>query len=310
MPAPTASRRSARRFIAPVLALLVAVALTACDGADDPRPIRVGAGSTTEQQVLAALTAGLLDRDGHPAEVVPDLGDTTDVREAALDGDIDVYWDYSGATWALALGLTAPPIDAQESYEAVAAEEEGNGLRWLTSSGVDARLAFFVRPEALTDAEDATLTWLAGELGQVDGALCADPAFLDAPSGYAYLADTYAIAPDATATRGAGEEEALRGTAEGTCIAGMASATSGLARELGLVALTDDQGVFPAQVVAPVVRLDTTVLDDRAERLVGSLSAELTTDALADLNAEAQAGTPIDQVAGAFLDASPLGGGG
>lgn len=285
-----------------VLAVCAVLVLAACDGGDDERAIRIGAGSTTEQQVLAALAAELLARNDVVAEIVPDLGDTTDVRQAALDGRIDLYWAYSGATWALSLGLTAPPIDAQESYAAVAAEEADNGLEWLTASRIDARLAFFVRAEALAEAEDSTLSWMAGELGQVDDALCADEEFLSAPSGYAHLADTYAIAQDAVATRAEPEADALQATAAGNCFAGLGSATSGVARQLGLVALTDDQGVFPALVVAPVVRNPGRAAGDEVGPAVAGLSESLTTDVLASLNARALEGTPIDQLAADFLD--------
>ncbi|MGI9018380.1 MAG: glycine betaine ABC transporter substrate-binding protein [Euzebya sp.] len=287
---------------------LAALVLAACTSADEgPASLRVGAGSTTEQQILAAVTVELLGRHTVAAEIVPELGDTVDVRDDALDEEIDIYWDYSGAAWALALDLTAPPIDPQESFEAVAAEELENGLRWLGPSEVDARLAFFVPGQAVPSAEEATLSWLAGQLGSSAGSLCADAEYLSARSGFTYLLDTYAIAPDTTATQAAAEEEALAGTADGTCVAGLATATSGQARQLGLVPLTDDQGVFPALVLAPVVVSGGLADIPTVISLLDALAGQLTSGTLAGLNAQAAAGMPIDQVAVDFIDSVGLG---
>lgn len=284
-------------------AIVAVSTLSACDqpGAAD-LPVRVGAGSTTEQQVLAALAVEVLQRDEVAAEITPDLGDTVDVRDDALDGRIDVYWDYSGAAWALSLGLPAPPIDPQESFEVVAAEEADNGLTWLGPTQADARLAFFVRAGAVPEGQAGTLSWLAGQLGRTRAALCADEQYLAAASGYSYLVDTYAIAPEQVTTRATGPEEGLNATAAGDCLAALATTTSGLARTLDLVPLTDDLGVFPALVVAPVVVDDGRGARAEVTAALEALAGQLTVGVLADLNAEAVAGTPIDELAVAFLD--------
>jgi osmoprotectant transport system substrate-binding protein len=295
---------AAARARALAAAVLVAALLAAgCQrgGAEGPPPVRVGAATTTEQQVLAALAAEALRRNGQPAEVVPALGDSVDVRAAALDGRVDAYWDYSGAAWALALGLVAPPVDPQESFEAVAAEDADHGLLWLGPSRADARLAFFVRRGA-AGAQEPTLSWLAGVLGAEGGELCADRGYLDSQAGLAHLAEVYSVAQEALATRAAREEVALRATAEGSCAAGLASSTSGTARTLDLEPLRDDQGVFPALAVAPVVRVDGRAGEPRAIAVLSSVADRLDTAALADLSAAATAGEPIDVLASRWLD--------
>ncbi len=293
-----------------VAALLIALlVLQGCttDVPEDQRSVRVGAGSTTEQQVLAALTVELLQRNDVLAEVVPELGDTTRVRDTALDGDIDVHWDYSGAAWAMGLRLTAPPVDAQESFEAVAAEELERGLRWLGPTAVDARLAFFVPIDAAPSEEEASLSWLAGRLGAEGGGLCADAGYFSAPSGYDYLVDVYAIGTDELSTTPASEVQALELTAAGECAAGLAAATSGVAQQLDLVALIDDQGVFPALALSPVVTVDGLADTPIVVPLLITLAQLLDTGILADLNARAAEGTAIDQLAQDFLGTAGLG---
>lgn len=285
-----------------LLTLLALLAGACTDPGTDAEAIRVGAGSTTEQQIVAALTRELFARNDLASEIVPDLGDTIDVRQNGLNDRIDVYWDYSGAAWALSLGLPAPPVDPEESFEVVATEEAGNGLRWLGPSQVDARLTFFVRTDSLAQDSGPNLSWLASQLGRDRGVLCADAQYLESLSGYAFLADTYAISPEAVMTRAAAENEAVQATADGECLAGLATATSGTAAAAELLALADDQGVFPAQVLAPVVVRGGRAEDPLATRLLDTLAGVLTVEGLADLNAQADLGTPIDQLAIDFLD--------
>jgi osmoprotectant transport system substrate-binding protein len=295
-----------RRAIAP-LVLVVVLASSCADAADQSTVVRVGSGSTAEQQLLAALGAEVLERAGFDTVVQPALGDTTAVRAAALDGRIDVYWDYSGAAWTLALRLTSPPVDPQESFEAVAAEEDANGLLWLTRSGADARLAFFVPAEIRPEGTEGSLTWLAGRLGAEDGTVCADAEYFTAPAGYAYLADTYAIATDGVRTRDTSEEDAIAGTATGRCTTALAAATSGEASAAGLTPLIDDQGVFPSLVVAPVV-VESGRADGSAQRAVlEDLATSLTTEDLALMNAQVVEGVPVADVARDYVDDNGLG---
>ena len=294
--------RGWHRPIGVLLMLLVTVA-AGCQQEPEVTVIRIGAGTTGEQQVLAALTAEVLARKDVPAEIVAELGDSGDVRDEALAGRVDVYWDYSGAAWAVSLGALAPPVDPVESFEAVAAEEAENGLEWMGPPQMDARLAFFVPSGAVPAGIDPNLSWLAGALVESDGALCADAEYLSAPSGYAYLADSYAISAQTVTTSALPGDEALRGIAEGRCQTALSAQGSGLARSLGLTALRDDLGVFPAQTVSAVI-VQSGRADQPAPRdAVSDLAARLTTDDLANLNAAVELGEAPDVVASAFLDA-------
>ena len=298
-----------RPLPAALAALLLALvpALVGCVRDAPEGQVVIGAGSTTEQRVLTELTRQVLADRGVDVAVEDDLGGTVGLRQVADGGDIDTWWGSTGAAWALGLQRGGPPVDPQESFEAVAAADAEQGFTWIGPSAVDARLALFTRPDALAADEDPTLTWLAGRLGQQaqdgeqggaegDAAVCADAEYLEAESGFAYLTDTYAIA-EAVPTIASPEDVALQHVADGRCLAGLATATSGRARELGLVALVDDQGVFPAQVLAPVVveggAAGTEVVRDALADVAGSLSTEV----VADLNARAGLGQDLTVVA-------------
>jgi len=294
------------RHIHTLVAILgAALLLASCTGrppagsADPDGAVTVGVGSTDEQRVLAALTITALDRAGI-AVAAPrtELGGTRGLRQEARRGAIDLYWDYTGAAWSLGLGQQNPPADPRESYERVAEEDAATGLVWLSPSAVNATLALFVRPA--DRPEDGTMTELARELSMGGRTLCADPDFIDRPAGYAALADEYSIGA-LIPLRRAAEPEAIAAVASGACFAGLATATSGEARRAALVPIADDQRVFPAFIAAPVVRADVLERQPEIEQVLTLLAQSLTTDRLAELNAQLIGDTDPAMIAENFL---------
>ncbi|HVL99064.1 MAG TPA: glycine betaine ABC transporter substrate-binding protein [Egibacteraceae bacterium] len=287
-----------------VLAALVAcvLAVTACLPATSrPSPtVVVGVGSTDEQRLLAALSIVALDRAGLAPEIRADLGSTVDLRREAIRGNIDLFWDYTGAAWALGLHQQTPPADPTESYERVRRADEERNLTWLEPAAANATLALFVRESQLPADEPATLSWLSrGLSGQ---RLCADRDFIRRPGGLADLARAYAFNVDDVELVAADEQQAIEQVADGSCYAGLATATSGAARRAGLVPVSDDLVVFPAFVVAPVARSRTL---ERAPEVAAALApvvALLDTDRLARLNGEVVGGAEPEELAEELLD--------
>lgn len=277
-----------------VVAGLCVVALTVgCRPTAAAEGVTVGIGATTEQRVLAALTLVALERAGVAARV-EEVGDTRDLHEAARRGEIDLFWDYSGAALSLELlRQQSPPTATQESFERAAkADSERDDLRWLGPSQANATLAMFVRAGDVAET-DRTLTLLSRRLSEEPLALCADPDFVSRPEGLASLAEEYAISDEALRrTVAAPEPDAIAGVAAGECFAGLVTATSGAAQNAGLVPVDDDLRVFPAFVVAPVVRGATLTRTPALEGALGQVIALLDSTArLRALNARVEDGT-------------------
>jgi osmoprotectant transport system substrate-binding protein len=284
---------------------MLAMICVACVGARSERvpALVLGVGPTTEQRVLAALTVVAL-RDAKLTVTVRPLeeGDTVRLRREAVAGRIDLFWDYTGAAWGLGLGQQAPPADPEESYARVRRADEERGLVWLEPTKANATLALFVDAVNLPPAaQPRGLTWLASVLSDGGETLCADRDFIVRPGGLEALASAYAIDLGRIDVRPASEEQAIAAVAGGRCFAGLATATSGQAREAGLVPLTDELLVFPAFIVAPVAR---AVLVEQTPGLGDALAAvasRLDTSVLAELNARAEAGADPERLAEEFL---------
>lgn len=263
----------------------------------------VAVGSTVEQRVLAALTQHALEQAGVTVALTDDRGSTTAVRAAVLEGEGDVYWDYTAAAWTLALGRSQPSPDPAESFEAVRAADVGNGLRWLGPSRVNATLSLFVRAAERPPGPEGTMTWLAGRLAVVEGGLCADAEFLRRPAGWPAVADVYAVSGDLART-GASEAKAITAVARGDCYAAVATATSPTAVNAGLVAVIDDREVFPAFVAAPVVAQGSPADTPEVAVALERVAAALDTATLASLNARVVAGADPSQLAEEVLGPS------
>lgn len=294
-----------RHWVAVGLALLVIAAGCQRDGGNSAPRVVVGVGSTTEQRVLAALTVQALDAAGITAEVRTDLGGTVGLRREAIGGTVDVFWDYTGAAWALGLGQQAPSSDPEESYQRVQRADEDNGLTWLEPSAANATLALFVRADDLP-AEDRPrgLAWLAGVLSSGRGTLCADPEFITRAGGLRSLAAAYAIDVDrlTKASVPAPEPEAIAAAASGRCFAALATATSGEARRAGLVPVTDDLMVFPAFIVAPVARTQRLEELPQLAQALAPVITGLDSQRLAAMNAAAAGGGDPGEIAEEFFD--------
>jgi osmoprotectant transport system substrate-binding protein len=287
------------------VAVLLSCLLAACTSAPEEEVaplVVIGVGSTVEQQVLAALTVVALEGQGVATEVRSDLGDTVALRRQALTEQIDLFWDYTGAAWALGLGQQNPPAAPVESYQRVAQEDQDNGLIWLEPTEANATLALFVRATDLPQPPEPNgMDWLAGRLSVEEETLCIDDDFRRRPGGLEELAMAYPMDLGRLDIVSADEEQAIAEVAAGRCFAGMATATSGEAQLAGLVPVADELGVFPAFVVAPVVR------EERLEELpeiaaaLDGVTPRLDTAALARLNAEAEDGAEPEELARRFL---------
>lgn len=274
-------------------------------GGDSAQPaVRVAAGPDAESALLAHTMVALLALQDVDAEVVA-FAAARDTRRALTLGDVELRPGYTGEAWLETLGQADPPGDPRRSFEEVRDHDDEEGLVWFRPrfvEGIDgppanATFAFVVAGPPSADADLATLSQLASRLSaQPDATLCVDPEFAARPDGLRAVLSAYSVRTDQPVLA-AGPEDAVRGVAAGECIAGLTTATDGLAWGAGLRPLEDDLQVFPAFLPLPQVRRAALLRRPELSVAVSPMAGHLSTQLLGTWNARVVAGEPLEEVA-------------
>jgi len=252
------------------------LALLGAGCSDDGRRVTVGSKNFLEQVLLGELIAQHVERRlGVTVDRRLNLGGTMLAHRALLNGDIDLYPEYTGTALTAVLDL-APSPDAQSVRDRVKQEyEQRYGLQWLDPLGFENTFAMIVRRadaerdhlESLSDAAHRAASWTMG-VGYE---------FQQRPDGLPRLLEAYGLkltGPPTTMDLGL-LYRALN-QRQVNMIAG--NSTDGPLSVFDVTVLRDDRQCFPAYEAAIVVRPDSLDrvpgLSEVLKELTGRLSEE------------------------------------
>jgi osmoprotectant transport system substrate-binding protein len=297
-----------RRILAPLVGVILAL-LPAPPGAQ-AAGIVVASKLDTEGGVLGSIILQALAARGLPTVDKTQLGATAIVRRALLEGQIDIYPEYTGNA-AFFFGKPDLPVwkDAEAAYRTARdLDRAANDLIWLAPASANNTWAIAVRQD-LAQADGLRTMSDFGRYVAGGGAikLAASAEFVTAPAALPAFSRTYGfhLRPDQLVILAGGDTAAtIAAAARGTSgtSAAMVFGTDGSLAVARLVVMDDDKGVQPVYQPTPVVRGAVlrahpeiaTVLDHIFRRL------DLTT--LRDLNGRVQiGGEPASAVAADFL---------
>ena len=109
----------------------------------------VGSKDFTEQLILGQIALQALEATGANTTDQIGLAGTDAARAALVNGDIDMYWEYSGTNWINHLGNTDPVFPAKKQYEvAKKAELKKNDIVLLERAPFNNTYALAMRSEA------------------------------------------------------------------------------------------------------------------------------------------------------------------
>jgi osmoprotectant transport system substrate-binding protein len=296
--------RHRTRFL---LAILMVFALTAAGcgdggtagdggGGEAKGPVTIGSKIDTEGSILGSMVLLALEDAGFTVEDRLKTGPTDVVRKALLEGEIDMYPEYTGT----ALGVffsnevtdTAVLKDAAASYElARQLDAENNDIVWLDKANANNTFAIAI-PRKLSD--DAGLKTLADFARYVnDGGevkLVASQEFVDRPDGLPSFETGYGFeldrADQVVILAGGDTAATEKAAAEGTdgANAAMAYGTDGSLAALDLVVLADPEGVQPVYEPAMTVRKEVMDRYPEIATIVNPIFAKLDLTTLQELN--------------------------
>ncbi|MFI6087018.1 glycine betaine ABC transporter substrate-binding protein [Streptomyces sp. NPDC051218] len=295
-----------------ILALVPVLLATACIGGSARRdgPLNgesyvIGAKDFTEQDILANLTALLLQRNGADAQV-KSISGSANIRTAMESGDMSMYWEYTGTAWISYQHHTEPIRDPGEQFAAVRDEDAAkNGIAWFDPAGLDNSYALAVRSEFAKEHRLATVSDLA-RLARRDPAqatVCVESEFASRDDGLPGLLDTYGInLPKShikTLDGGVIYHETDKGR---SCNVGEVFATDGRVSGLGLTLLKDDERFLPHYQGALTMMEKTAKERPELARIMAPLAQKLDTPTMRALNAQVDIeGLDPDDVAERWL---------
>jgi osmoprotectant transport system substrate-binding protein len=277
---------------------LVGVLLTACGApaqttqptaAPQPAPaeaapVRIGSKNFTEAILVAEMYALALENAGIRVERKFNLGATPVAHTALVNGEIDLYPEYT-STGLLEVLKQAPIADAKGILEAVRkGYEEQFKLTWLEPSPFNNTNALAMTRQRAEELGIRTYSDLVARSGELK--LGGPPEFPEREDTKGLMA-AYGFDPKFIGDNfvqldtGALRYEALT---KGDIDVVVAFGTDGQINGLGLALLEDDKNYYPIYQIAPVIRQDTLAANPAIAETLNKLAPLLTNDVMSGLN--------------------------
>lgn len=292
----------------PILLLLVALltaVLVACGGGDsDEKRITVASKDFTEQFILGEMYAQLLENNGFTVERRLNLGGTPVAHQAMLDGQIDLYPEYTGTglLTVLQLGVMSDPQAVFDTVKAGYAEQFN--LVWLDPAPMNNTQALAMTKPRAAELGITTFSDMVANADQL--VLIGPPEFAEREDGLPGLRAVYgdfAFRNFLTVDPGLRYQALQSGEADVV----VAFGTDGELAAFDLLSLIDDKGLYPPYQVAPVIRQSVLEANPEIESILNRLTPLLTDATMQRLNNEVSGnGREPADVAREFLQAEGL----
>jgi osmoprotectant transport system substrate-binding protein len=277
---------------------------------DDFKGARFSVGSKefTEQLVLGQIAVEALKAGGALVKDMTGIEGSEAARRALTDGEIDMYWEYTGTAQLVYLNQD-PSTDPEEQFRTVSQADKENGITWLAAAPANNAYAIAVRREARRPLDVQTISDLKDlvERRPADSALCLAEEFAERSDGLPGIEKTYGFSyPDDLRVEVRAEGEIYEEVDKGArCTFGEVFLTDGRIVGNDLIVLEDDKGFATTYNPALNIRTDVLKKHPKLEDLFGDIAERLDNDTLRRLNAEVDVdGSPPDEVAQGFLEAN------
>ena len=271
----------------------------------------VGSKEFTEQLILGQITIQLLEDAGATVTDETGLVGSSVVREALTQGDIDMYWEYTGTGWITHQGNDTPIPGAQEQFDAVKEADAANDIAWLDPAPFNNTYAIAVASETATELEIATMSDLAAYAGEnPEGAtVCGASEFLNRDDGLPGLEEAYGFEFSEVSELELGLVYTSTDAGD-PCVFGEAFATDSRIVALDLTVLEDDLEFHPTYLPALNVRQEVLDENPGLADLFAQVAEALDDETMLGLNAQVDVdGEEPADVAEAFLSENGLVGG-
>jgi osmoprotectant transport system substrate-binding protein len=247
--------------------------------------IVVGGKNFTEQQLLTSITSQYLTAKGYDVESRAGMGSAV-VRSAQENGQIDVYWEYTGTALVVYNGVTEK-LDREQTYERVKSLDAEKGLVWLNPSDANNTYALAMRRADAKKRNIKTLSDFAEVINSGTKLVLASNAeWYAREDGYRPFSKAYGF--DLPRDQIKRMDSGLTYTAlkEELVDSALVFATDGRIPAFDFVVLKDDRGFFPDYAITPVIRADTLAANPKLAEQLNALSGAIDNETMSAMNAQ------------------------
>jgi osmoprotectant transport system substrate-binding protein len=269
--------------LASILVVLTLVLVTCGPNASAPgAQVRIGSKDFTEELLLGEMYALILEANGIPVERRLNLAGTQVAHDALVNGEIDMYPEYTGTGYLFILGIKDDDKDPQVVHQKAAQGYKDKwNIIWLDPAPMNNTNAIAVTEQAAQQYNLKTLSDLAQAAPNIRFA--AIPDFEERPDGLKGLKEAYGgfDFKEMTVFDPGLKYKAIT---DGQADAVIAFSTDGQISAYNLVLMEDDKGLWPPYQVAPVVRAEALARYPAMRDALNKLAPLLTNEALSTMN--------------------------
>ena len=267
--------------------------------------IVVGSKAFPENRLLGEILAQLIEaRTDLRVERRVGLGGTAIAFRALLDGEIDLYPEYTGTGWSVQLRRREKAGDPLQVYAHVSAEFRRRfKIVWMQPFGFSNSYALAMEASVADRLGVKTISDLLAHQDELRAGVSHE--FLNRPDGFPGLAEAYGL-----------EIGDVRGMEHGLSYQAIASGrvdlidtytTDGMLARTNLRLLEDDRGFFPPYEAAAIVREATLRAHPELDSLLDKLAFRIDDDTMRSLNYRVEVeGGAFSDVARDYLESEGL----
>ncbi len=263
--------------------------------------LTVGGKDFTEQFILAEMTKQLLEAKGYTVSKKDGMG-TSIVRAALENGEVDLYWEYTG-TSLVTFNKVTEKLSPEDTYNRVRDLDAAKGLVWLAPSHSNDTYALVIRHDNPNTNGMTTISDLAAAYKAGKAVLMATTAeFPKREDGLLGLEKTYDFKAGRANVKPMEIGLVYPAVAGGSADVAVAGATDGRIAAMKLVILKDDKHFFPDYAIVPVVRKQTLDAHPDLKEPLEALASRLDDETMQRLNGAVDVDKKsVESVATAYL---------
>ena len=263
--------------------------------------IVVGGKNFTEQQIMSQMTAQLLQAKGFKPDVKAGMGSAV-VRQAQENGQIDVYWEYTG-TSLITYNKINDRLSPADTYAKVKELDAAKGLVWLNPSKANNTYSLAMNADDAKKQGIVSISDLAAKVkGGAKLTFASNAEFYARPDGLKPLEEKYGFEFPRENVKRMDTGLVYQALKERQVDVGLVFATDGRIPAFHFVMLKDDKNFFPNYALTPVVRKQVLDANPKLADLLNALSAKLDDATMARLNASVDVDKKtVEDVAKTFL---------